>query len=62
MKATLKAVGNGSFNVYKDGVLYAKDLEHSEAITLRKSLLDDNAMSLIPLEPDKQVRDYGQVA
>jgi hypothetical protein len=62
MKVVLKAVGDGSFNVYKDGVLYAKELIHSEAIIVRKSLLDDTAMDLIPLEPEKQVRDYGQVA
>lgn len=59
MKATIKPVGNGSFNVYKDDVLYARDLVHSEAVTVRKSLIDDKALELAPLEPEKMVRDYG---
>lgn len=59
MKATIKPVGNGSFNVYRDDVLYARDLVHSEAVTVRKSLIDDTALELIPLEPWEKVRDYG---
>lgn len=62
MRVNIKPVGNGSFNVYKDDVLYAKELIHSEAILLRKSLIDEKEeFSLVPLDPEKLVRDYGKI-